>query len=114
MLHLTFMVSALALASNLYSVADKPQWENIDPATRDWFRSLRSPSGIPCCDFADGSRIEDPDYKENEDGSYEVFIRGQWIHVDRNHVLIGINRVGYAVYWGVPGITYCFMPGAGG
>lgn len=89
---------------------DGKKWASQDAATREWFKGLRSPSGIPCCDTS----VDDPDYHENEDGSYDVFVKGGWAHVDKNHVLSGTNRIGYAVYWGVPGITYCFMPGARG
>src|SRR6266568_3845324 len=36
------------------------QWDNADPAVRSWFRNLRSPHGVPCCNMADGHRtLED-------------------------------------------------------
>lgn len=92
---------------------DSEKWGH-DDATREWFKSLHNQYGIPCCDYADGSRIEAPDYKENDDGSYEVFAHGEWMHVSKEHIIAGSNRVGYAIYWGRPGIVFCFMPGARG
>lgn len=112
------LASALALASNLIPIRDGPQWNGIDPATRDWFRSLRNPNtSIPCCDVTDGTRLDDPEYRENPDGSYEVFIFGEWRHVDKSQVINPKDRkVEYGIIWWAPGLDhpYCFMPGAGG
>lgn len=81
----------------------------------DWFKNLRNSNGFPCCDYADGHRVEDPDYKENEDGTYEVldYKSGMWLHVDHDKILKGTNRVGYAILWKNPNLenVYCFMPG---
>ena len=85
-----------------------------DAATQEWFRGLHAPTGIPCCDYADGNRIEDPDYAELPDHSYDVRLPSGIVHVEPDHVVQGTNRVGYAIYWGRPGATYCFMPGARG
>lgn len=30
------------------------EFDNVPPATRDWFRSVKSPNGVSCCDIADG------------------------------------------------------------
>lgn len=111
------LASALSLACvTLTHARDQGQYNSIDPATRDWFRSLKSPNGFPCCDYADGNRIEDPDWKENEDGSYQVFYAGQWRRIDKSRVVTTPNRIGYAVLWWHPGSDepYCFMPGARG
>lgn len=90
-----------------------------DPATSEWFRSLQSPSGFPCCDYTDGTRLEDPgDYRENEDGSYDVKYApgtpGLWVRVPKERIVTIPNKVGYAILWMRPGATeaYCFMPGA--
>lgn len=82
----------------------------------DWFRSLRSPSGFPCCDVADGAKVEDPDYRENEDGTYEVMAYGRWFHIPKEKIVTATNRIGYAILWGKPAqdLIYCFMPGARG
>jgi len=107
---------ALALSSHAVPAVDRGQWSNVHPEVREWFKSLKNSNGISCCDTADGVRIEDPDWKENVDGSYEVYARGGWQHIDQKHVIQGTNKVGYAVlFW--PSFfknPICFVPGSGG
>jgi hypothetical protein len=94
---------------------DSEKWGH-DAATSEWFRSLRAPNGIPCCDYADGVRIEDPDWRENQDGSYAVFAKGQWHAIDKDHIITATNRVGYAIVWWPEHWDHpsCFLPGARG
>lgn len=94
---------------------DNGQWGH-DEETSQWFKSLKNEKGMPCCDYVDGFRIEDPgDYRRNDDGSYEVTIGKDTIHVTPDKVLKGTNRVGYAIIWRSPanGSVYCFLPGSG-
>ena len=109
------MIHVLAF-SLLVLIFDGPRWASQEPSLREWFRGLRSPSGFPCCDYADGNRIEDPDYAENIDGSYDVTVSGKLLHVPRDKVVTATNRIGYAIFWGRPDhdFVYCFMPGARG
>jgi hypothetical protein len=113
------LTSAAVLAAFLIPAAafamDRGQW-NHDAATSEWFKSLKNQNGVPCCDYADGSRLEDPEWRENDDGSYSIFAKGAWHTVDRWHVVKGTNRVGYAilwwpVHWPEPS---CFLPGVRG
>ena len=92
------------------------QYAQVDPDTRNWFRNLHNGEGTSCCDTADGVRIEDPDWKENDDGSYEVFARDKWHHIDRAHLVTVPNRYGFAILWWPPSFSdpSCFMPGARG
>lgn len=92
------------------------QWAQNGGELGDWFKSLHNRNGFPCCDYLDGHRVEDPDYKENDDGSYEVLDKGEWLHVDKEHLVDGTNRIGYAILWKNPSLpnVYCFMPGARG
>lgn len=94
---------------------DRGQWGH-DPATSEWFRSLKNGHGTSCCDTTDGVRIDDPDWRENDDGTYSVFARGAWRTIDRDHVVTATNRVGYAVLWWPEHWNYpsCFLPGARG
>ena len=98
----------------VYAAGDSSKWGH-DPDTSNWFKSLKNGNGTPCCDYADGTRLEDPgDYKRNDDGSYEVNVDGQWLHVEKERVLQGSNRVGYAILWrmvGPPHTVWCFLPG---
>lgn len=107
---------ALALLAMPVFARDNGQWGH-DPATSEWFKSLRSPTGFPCCDYSDGTRLEDPgDYVRNNDGSYEVRIGPEWFHVEEYKVIKGTNRVGYAIIWRSPTAhdnIYCFLPGSG-
>lgn len=113
------LASALSLACVIVTHArDQGQWKDLNSATTDWFKHLRNfETNIPCCDYADGMRLEDPDYRENPDGSYEVFIRNEWRHVDKSQVINPVPRfVDYAIIWWADGIDhpYCFMPGTRG
>ena len=49
----------LLLATLPALARDYGQYENVPPATRQWFRDLRSPDGsIRCCDESDCARTE--------------------------------------------------------
>lgn len=113
------ILAAAALAAVAFSwgayARDTGQWGH-DAATSEWFKSLRAPNGIPCCDYADGVRLEDPDWRENPDGSYAVFAKGAWHAIDKDHIITATNRVGYAIVWWPEHWDHpsCFMPGAKG
>jgi hypothetical protein len=95
---------------------DRGQWGH-DGATSAWFRSLRNGNGTPCCDYADGTRIEDPDWRELENGAYEVFAAGRWVTISPDRVVDPDGRrVGYAILWWPDGWPEpsCFLPGARG
>lgn len=94
---------------------DSSKWGH-DEATSEWFKSLRAPTGIPCCDYADGVRLEDPEWKENDDGSYSVFAKDAWHTIDKDHIVTAPNRVGYAILWWPEHWDHpsCFLPGARG
>jgi hypothetical protein len=109
------VVATLTIATSPAPGFDSQKWGD-DAVTREWFRSLRSAVGIPCCDYADGVRIEDPDWRENEDGSYSVFARGGWQRIEKNQLVPGRNRIGYAILWWPEHWDHpsCFLPGARG
>jgi len=112
----TGLMSALLLA--MYSCViprahafDSPKWGH-DAATSEWFRSLKNSRGESCCDYADGVRLEAPDWRQLEDHSFEVFARNKWNKIPP--VLKGTNRVGYAILWWPRAWDNptCFLPGA--
>jgi hypothetical protein len=109
------MVALAAMSAPGFAAGPSEKWGH-DPDTSEWFKSLKNPQGFPCCDYTDGTRIEDPDYRENDDGSYEVFAHAQWVHVDKEKIVTGTNRVGYAILWwsNAAPLPYCFLPGARG
>ena len=85
-----------------------------DPATSEWFLSLKDSSGQSCCDYADGVRLEAPEWRRLEDNSFEVFARGKWTKILPGRVLNGTNKVGYAILWWPKAWDNpsCFLPGA--
>lgn len=111
---LVWMLLALP-GDTLFIAGGSSKWGH-DPDTSQWFRSLKNGNGTPCCDYADGTRLEDPDdYKRNDDGSYDVKADGQVFHVDSTRIIKGSNRVGYAILWRQntpPHTVWCFLPGS--
>lgn len=109
---LSSILLSLCLITPSYSL-DSPKWGN-NPELNNWFKSLRNKNDFPCCDYADGLKIEDPEYKENEDGTYEVYVHDKWRHVPIDRVINPPNRpVDYAIVWhnATVDTPYCFMPG---
>ena len=109
------LAGSIVYACTARAAGDADKWGH-DSATSEWFRGLKNSQGVLCCDYTDGTRIEDPDYRENDDGSYEVTVGGVEIHVPVDRLVNASNRVGYATLWRDPrnGLLYCFMPGARG
>lgn len=44
------LVTAAAVARERYA----GEFDSIPQATRDWFNSVKSPNGVPCCSVSDG------------------------------------------------------------
>lgn len=94
--------------------ADNGQWKNAPDHVRQWFRSVKSKTGVPCCDIADGYRAE----WDIQAGTYRVRIEGEWLDVPPEAVVDNAgNPTGDAVVWFT---TYtgkvfirCFVPGSG-
>ncbi len=96
------------------------EWDNVDPAVRSWFRNLRSPHGVPCCNMADGHRtLEDwrgsTYWVPNPAATDSI----EWMEVPPEAVVYNAgNPTGEAVVWYViqgPGQVFirCFVPGGG-
>ena len=90
------------------------RWANSP--NREWFEGLRSPGHGPCCSDADGSFLDDPDWKIADDGSHYVArFEGEWIDIPNDALVTEKNRVGKAMLWVYRGISgpyvRCFMPG---
>lgn len=82
----------------------------------DWFRSLKNGMGGSCCDGSDYQRVEDPDWKM-EDNAYWVRL-GEWQKVPDDRIVSTKNIIGPAIVW--PYIDMagkervrCFLPGSG-
>jgi hypothetical protein len=103
-------VTLLSLMSVARAI-DTGQFENVPDDVRAWFKSVRSPSGVPCCDIADGHRTA----YDVRSGSYWVPIEGEWMQVPERAVIRdGNNPIGEAVVWYVHHrgaiVISCFMP----
>lgn len=79
------------------------------------FKGVKAPSGVPCCDIADGHRVQE-DLRGN---SHWAFFEGRWREIPPEAVVYNAgNPVGEAVVWYVrqgPDAVYvrCFVPGGG-
>lgn len=90
------------------------QYAQTDDATRQWFDGLQNQRLVPCCSTADGTRVEDADWRRDADGDYSVRLNGEWIAVPPDALVTVPNRVGYAVVWLWQGRVQCFMRGVEG
>jgi len=130
---LLFILAVLAAACPALAHDPSGYWAREAQAGRappaEWWKSLHAPNGgIPCCDIADGQRVEDVDWdtQRGEDGKprYRVRLIGKWIDVPDDAVIDEPNRYGPAVVWPVfaddgeghhvaVAFIRCFLPGAG-
>src|SRR6266403_5796860 len=86
---LTFFTGA-ALA------VDHGQFENVPDDIRAWFKGVRSPAGVPCCDISDGHRTE----YDVRSGAYWVPINGLWWRGPEKAIVRNArNPLGEAVVW---------------
>ena len=104
------IICASALASAAYAF-DRGQYSNVPADIRAWFKSVVSPSGVPCCDISDGHRTE----YDLRAGTYWVPIDGLWWQVPERAVIRNQgNPVGEAVVWYVnlrgSIVIRCFVP----
>jgi len=96
---------------------DSGQYEGVDPKTRAWFKSVRSPHGVPCCDISDGHITTWT--RKPGDSHYWVPIEGELREVPHEAVITETSHPeGESVVWYVrqgPDSVYirCFVPGRG-
>jgi hypothetical protein len=77
---------------------DNGQYGEVPDDIRSWFKSVRSPNGVPCCDIADGHRTTWD--KRTGDDRYWVPIEGEWTPVPPEAVVHDAgNPTGEAVVW---------------
>ena len=110
LVQLAFCMATAAITSTAFAV-DRGQFENVPEHIRSWFKAVRSPTGVPCCDIADGHRTA----YDVRGGAYWVPIEGEWMQVPDKAVVRDVgNPVGEAVVWYVRHgggiIINCFVP----
>ena len=113
----------IGLAAAVFGAAqamDREELRDVPPHIRLWFESMRSPTGKPCCSYADGHRTE-YDMRQNQ---YWVPINEVWTAVPPEVVIYDQgNPFSEAVIWynpvyknGQPTGEHhilCFVPGGG-
>jgi hypothetical protein len=110
---------AAALAGKVVAM-DREELRNVPPQVRNWFESMKSPSGKLCCSYADGHRTE-YDMREN---NYWVPINQVWTPIPPEVVIYDQgNPFSEAVVWYNPVLVngqptgehkiLCFVPGGG-
>jgi hypothetical protein len=110
----------------------RPEYAQMDPQDREWFRSQRNPTtNVPCCNEADGAKAQE----DIIDGHYRARFTARkypastsdplafeevdsgWMDVPDDTVIKQANRHGAPVVWwwwkdGLLSIR-CYAPGAG-
>ena len=85
---------------------------------KGWFDKLASGKGL-CCSFADGVRLDDPEWGTHDDHYWVILSDGQKYAVPADALITEPNKAKVAVVWpfkdaqGIMQIR-CFLPGAGG
>ena len=93
---LLLVLGALILVSGTARAVDHGQFENVPDDIRAWFKGVRSPGGVPCCDTSDGHRTE----YDVRQGAYWVPIDGLWWRVPEKAIVRNAgNPLGEAVVW---------------
>lgn len=81
---------------------------------KPWFDNLKNGKQELCCSDADGFAVKDVDW-EVKNGSYRVYLEGDWHVVPPDAVITEPNKFGRTMVWpvkGYLGLTIrCFMPG---
>jgi hypothetical protein len=87
---------AVILASGTVGAVDHGQFEIVPDDIRSWFKGVRSPSGVACCEISDGRRT----IYDVREGGYWVPIDGLWWRVPEKAVVRNAgNPLGEAVVW---------------
>jgi hypothetical protein len=116
------MLILLALLSTSPVLSkDNGQWGDVPDNVRSWFKSIRSPHGVPCCDISDGHRTPEEWRSNNTYWIPNPAARGpiEWMQVPPEAVVYNAgNPTGEAVVWYVwqtPNQVFirCFVPGGG-
>jgi hypothetical protein len=93
------------------------------PELNEWAESLKAGNGMPCCENAEAHPLEEPEWRVNSEGHYEVFLEGAWWDVPDSAVVQGPNKYGRVLVWYAPVrdtdgkvvavYIRCFLPAAG-
>ena len=114
---LTLIATIIVLAAVGVAVGrDLGQYSHVSADVRACFKTLRDKGGYSCCDTADGTRLEDPDWRADDGGGHSVRLEdGNWHKVPPSADIVGVAKpcVNYSIVWRMNGRIVCFLPGAG-
>jgi len=108
---LAVAIAALLLVLGMRAHADwtkvAQEWApyRLNESQMGWFKSIKAPNGVPCCDISDGHPTE---MQRRVDGIYipdpiHLGEPRQWIKVPDEAIVKGAtNPVGVATVWYVP------------
>src|ERR1700730_1212721 len=128
----TFGISLGVLAAMFIGAAksrDLGQWENGDPAVREWYRSLKQPDNpiVPCCGESDAYFADEIHVRDGKTYATITDDRDD-APLGRHHVPVGTeifipdhklkwsdgNPTGHAiVFLNVNNEAYCYVQGSG-
>lgn len=95
------------------------EWQDASPAERQWFKDVKAPNNVPCCDVADGHRTTFEWRQDDDGGHFWVPIKGKMFMVPKGAVIWNTgNPTDTSIVWyselysrpdGAPYIR-CFVP----
>ena len=114
------LLGALLLRFGLTKLADAhvpghEEWNDVLSASKNQYNGQ-------CCGLGDAHLVEFDDWRRTIDGSYEVYLLGQWRRIEPWKITINqVNPTGKAIVWFdaeledddeavVRVIIYCFKP----
>lgn len=112
-------IVAVAAVVTAATAFDNGGWGDVRPEVRAWFKSVRSRSGVPCCDISDGHGTDE---ELRADGSTWVphpLKPDEWMQVPAEAIVYEAgNPTGRAVIWWVRQgadtiYVRCFVHGGG-
>lgn len=79
------------------------EWQDASPTDRQWFKGVRSPHGVPCCDVADGHRTTFEWRQDDAGGHFWVPIEGEMRMVPTESIVWNAgNPFDTSVVWYTP------------
>ena len=116
----TMIIASLFLLWAAWLAWGKDDGRYANSPNKEWFQEQHNQNKIPCCETADGHRLDDADWKSDAQGNYLVKIEGAWYPVPPEAVINPITRpIDYAIVWYQNPIgnlklhIWCFMAGTG-
>ena len=113
-------VTILLISVTASLAVDNGQFKDVPENIKSWFKSIKSPNGVPCCDISDGHRTQ-WDIRQDDYWIPVPLNEQEWIKIPKEAIVYNAgNPTGDAVVWWTPlstnpGGVYirCFVSGSG-